>query len=301
MLVCGGAGFVGSHLVRRAIAHGCPVFVADRATAPWERLDDCAGQFERISVDLLDTAAVKDVFEHSQPKIVVNCAAYGVDYAQQDPVLAVRINVEVPAILYGAARQANRFVHIGSAYEYGSSDTPIDEAHPCNPTTLYGTTKAAGSLVLRNRASAGGPLLGIVRPFGIWGPGEGDHKLVPQVVNACLARIPLDLTTCDIVRDYTYVVDMVDMILTYAFHPEFNAIPILNIGTGPRLLRDFITEAARVLDGEDLMRFGSKPHRPDEMQFVAANTTLLNSLLPNAKRTPVEHGVTAMAAPGSTP
>ncbi len=101
---------------------------------------------------------------------------------------------------------------------------------------------------MRERAKALGVHLIVARPFGIWGPHEPSHRLVPQIVNACLEGVALKLTPCDIIRDYTYVEDMADYNcrLTYATGVESGAV--VNLGSGKAIvLRDFVLDVAREL------------------------------------------------------
>src|SRR5262249_31778247 len=154
--------------------------------------------------------SVDAAFEQLTPGLVVHCAAYGVNYAEQDLDRAIAVNVHGSLNVLAAAARcgARRFVHVGSCFEYGSHAGLIREDAALNPTAIYGATKAAATLLMRERAAALGVPLIVARPFGTWGPGEAAHRIVPQVLAACLARSTLDLTACDVLRDYTYVEDM---------------------------------------------------------------------------------------------
>jgi dTDP-6-deoxy-L-talose 4-dehydrogenase (NAD+) len=188
-----------------------------------------------------------------------------------------------------------RFVHIGSCFEYGHHDGLISEEASLNPTAIYGATKAAASLLLRERARALGIHLILARPFGMWGPREPAFRLIPQVLAACIARRPLKLTSCEVVRDYTYVEDIADRIVALLRLPDIETGTIVNVGSGQGVvLRDFVLSVARILDGEALMHFGELPHRPTEMASLVADTHRLRNLLGNRHQTSLADGVRRM-------
>lgn len=170
-------------------------------------------------------------------------------------------------------------MHVGTCFEYGSYDVPIKEDFALNPTGLYGATKAAASVLMRERALALGMELLIVRPFSIWGPGDAPYHLIPQVIAACVKRVPLDLSPCEVVRDYMHVEDVADRILRLAvLEGREDKQWMVNVGSGQgRVLREFILEVAKELDGEALMRFGAVPYRASEMRMVVADVSRLGA------------------------
>jgi nucleoside-diphosphate-sugar epimerase len=246
--------------------------------------------------------SVDTAFRESAPSIVIHCAAYGVNYAEQDPDQALAVNVLGTLCVLKAAASCGvtRFVHIGSCFEYGSHEGAISEDAPLNPTAIYGSTKAAASILLRERAHALGIPLLVVRPFGIWGPGEAPYRLVPQVITACITRSPLKLTPCEMVRDYLYIEDVAQNILALATRRNVDSGTVVNVGSGePLVLRDFVRSIASALNGEEYMQFGALPYRPSEMPSLVADVTRMHQLLGSGPRTPfcecVQHVLHSMA------
>lgn len=284
ILVTGAKGFLGSHIVARARAAELDVIAAYRG----------ANASGAVSLDVCDAASVDAAFRAVQPSVVVHCAAYGVNYTDQDFDSALAVNVHgALRVLAGAAHYGVRqFVHVGSCFEYGSRPGPISEEAVLAPTALYGATKAAATLLLIDRGCALRVPLVIARPFGMWGPGEAAHRLVPQIIAACTGRTSLKLTRCEVVRDYTYVEDMAANILALALTLRVPPGTIVNIGTGQGiLLRDFVLSIARLLDGEGLMQFGALPYRVTEMQSLVADVTRMRELLGSGPVTPLDEGV----------
>jgi nucleoside-diphosphate-sugar epimerase len=255
-------------------------------------------------LDVCDAQSVAAAFQAVAPSVVIHCAAYGVNYTDQDFGRALEVNVHgALRVLSAAARSGiQRFVHVGSAVEYGSHDGAIGEDAALNPTAIYGATKAAATILLRERAKALEVPLLVVRPFGIWGPGEGMDHLTPQIITACMQRMPLRLTSCEVLRDYSYVEDMADDILSLALtHLDVDGM-VVNLGAGRGVvLRDFVLSIASALGGADLMQFGSLPYRPTEMRSLVADTTRARQLLGRRESTPVAEGVRRMVIPMSCP
>jgi len=293
ILVTGGSGFLGRHIVSLARAQGHDVVAG-------QRVADRSGT---IRLDVRDEGSIDAALRAVSPDLIINCAAYGVNYADQDFDAALAVNVlGALSLLEAAARfGAQRFVHVGSCFEYGSKPGPIREDAVLAPTATYGATKAAATLLLGERARALGIELLVVRPFGMWGPGEPGHRVVPQLIAACRSRTPLDLTSCEVIRDYTYVEDMAAYVLAVASVRDLRGVSIVNLGSGRGVvLRDFIVAMARLLNGEALLRFGALPHRPTEMQSLVADVSLMRRLVGTLPMTSLGTGVQRMISHASS-
>jgi nucleoside-diphosphate-sugar epimerase len=293
ILVTGGTGFLGSHIVRRARFHGCEVAAGHRA----------ATGNGTVHLDVCDETSVVDAFRAVRPYLVIHCASYGVNYADQDAQHAFEVNtrgswrVLQTAALYGTSR----FVHVGSCFEYGDKAGPISEDSPLSPTAVYGATKAAATVLLCERARTLGVNLVVARPFGMWGPGEAGYRLIPQVIAACLERRNLKLTTCEVVRDYSYVEDVADTIVELALTPNIPAGAIVNVASGRGMvLRDFVLSVARSLNGEELMHFGKLEYRPTEMLSLVADVQKLRQLLGERRTTALPDGLKRMVSMHAT-
>lgn len=297
ILVTGATGFLGAHVVRSLLERRKTVIAAKRRGSDMWRLDEVSGRITTADMELLDPSSIDRVIALAAPDIVIHCAAYGVDYREQDMQTAFDVNVHGSFELFKActAHRIGRFVHIGSCFEYGDKDHPVREEESLNPTTIYGATKAAASILLLQSAKNLDVELAVLRPFGMWGPLEATCRLVPQVIRACMERKELDLTGCEQVRDYTYVADIADRITDISLCMDFPTNTTLNLGSGqPVVLKDFVLSIARELDGESLMNFKRLPYRTGEMQHLSANTTKERKLLGRLKSTPTSTGVKAM-------
>jgi dTDP-4-dehydrorhamnose reductase len=145
VLVIGGNGFVGGHLVEVARAQGFDVAVADTADLP------SSGGIPYFKVDVGNKAGVLDLFQRYRPHLAVNVAAIAdIDLAEANHALADRVNVE------GAGNCAAAAVATGARYTWFSSDAVYDgvgrdftETSPLAPVNYYGRTKQLGEEAVR--------------------------------------------------------------------------------------------------------------------------------------------------------
>lgn len=273
-LIFGGAGFVGARIARELNARG----LVYRVTKADLR------SLEQLQAELADF----------QPTHVINAAAKGVDpTAKLAPGELEEVNVTGALRLQAECvhRGVKHYIHLGSCFEYGSYDSDIDENCALRPTTPYAESKARASMALLDRG-ANSTL--VLRLFGMWGPGEAPHRLVPQIVAAREAHRAVALTHGRQVRDFTYVDDLVADLVALTVLPN---IPtgIINLGSGvAQPVIEFATHVARVLRCEELLQPGVLPERPGEMRRLVASTRKLSTLIQMKPRTTVENGLKQM-------
>ncbi len=238
VLVTGGAGFIGSELVRQLLDRGDEVVVVDnfvngsRANLP-------AGQ-PRLTVadaDIRDLAAVTPLLAGTA--VVYHLACLGVRHSVHAPDENHAVNATGTLGLLGASRAAGvgRFVYVSSSEVYGTAmHVPMTELHPTFPCTVYGGSKLAGESYTRAFHRTYGYDTVVVRPFNTYGPRshhEGDSgEVIPKFLLRCLAGKPMvifgDGTQT---RDFTYVSDSARGIVLAGNHPDAVGRTI-NLGFG---------------------------------------------------------------------
>lgn len=232
MLVTGGAGFIGSHLVDALIASGANVTVLDNlSTGNKNNLTQSKDKITFIEGDIRDLQTCLKATQNC--KYIFHLAAcVSVPQSMQDPAFCYNVNVTGTLNLLNAAQQHNiqRFIFSSSCAVYGEQTTPCNEETPCNPESPYASSKWIGEMlcqqysrlpesvpslclryfnVIGERQSASGPYAGVFARFShlmeknlpvtIFGDGNQsrDFIAVAQVVeaNMLLALLPNNACT----------------------------------------------------------------------------------------------------------
>jgi nucleoside-diphosphate-sugar epimerase len=295
MLVTGAEGFLGSNIVSQLRQEQVAVIsgVHTQQTA----MD------KQVLLDICDRDAVNRTFAEYRPDYVIHCAAYGVNYQDRDIDMAINVNVHGSLNLLEAASlyPVKRFVHIGSCFEYGSFAGPVAENALPRPTDIYGSSKLAATVLMLERSTNLNVPLLVLRPFGMWGPSEKSHRLVPQIINAHLTGASLDLTPCLVTRDYLYVADAAGVIVKLCLLPTLDCGRVVNVGSGkPIVLKEFVLSLARILGCEGTLNFGALKPRATEIASLVADTSLLSSIIGEFEKTGLEDGLQQMLNEAAT-
>jgi len=248
-LVTGGAGYIGSHIVRAFLAEGIDVVVVDDLSSGHAEFVPESVPF--VHGDLLDGPLLARTFAEHPITGVVHVA--GFKYAGvsvQRPLHTYQQNVTAMATLLAAMQDAgvNRMVFSSSAAVYGTPTTSlVTEETPKSPESPYGETKLIGEWLLRDQAVAAGLTYTALRYFNVVGSGARElrdtspHNLFPIIFDALLAgRTPRingnDYATPDgtCVRDYIHVADLaVSHVAAARLLDADTAIePVYNLGSG---------------------------------------------------------------------
>ncbi len=203
VLVTGAGGFLGSHVVDRLLAEGDSVRALVR---PTNVPDDLAARGVEVVVgDVTDASSRREACRGCEA--VIHAASLVTEVAVPDDEYR-RVNVDGTAALArdAAAAGVRRFVHVGSTSVYAPNPLrPIDERTPFAPEDVYGRSKAAGEIRLREVEVATGLPVVIVRPSRIYGP--RDASLI-RVFRAIDRRRFLRVGPCDAVVDFVHATDV---------------------------------------------------------------------------------------------
>lgn len=263
-LVTGGAGYIGSHIVRAFLAEGIDVVVVDDLSSGHAEFVPESVPF--VHGDLLDGPLLLNTFADHPISGVVHVA--GFKYAGvsvQRPLHTYEQNVTAMATLLAAMQEADvkRMVFSSSAAVYGTPTTSlVTEETPKSPESPYGETKLIGEWLLRDQAVAAGLRYTALRYFNVVGSGARElrdtspHNLFPIIFDALLAgRTPRingnDYATPDgtCVRDYIHVADLaVSHVAAARLLDAGTAIePVYNLGSGDGVsVGEIMTTVARV-------------------------------------------------------
>ncbi len=234
----GGAGFIGSRLVKRLFSDGWDVTVVDDFSSSPSN-DEIESSSSLYKLDIADPA-LADVFSEHQPEIVFHLAAQvSVARSMREPELDVHtnifggINVLQQCVQSGVKRVV--LFSTGGAL-YGEPEyLPCDEAHPIKPLSIYGTSKHTLEQYTRIIAEANGIEYTILRPGNVYGPGQdprGEAGVIAIFGLKMLAEEEVPIHgDGEQVKDYVYVDDVVAAGVAAA-RPGVSTGGIYNIGSG---------------------------------------------------------------------
>jgi UDP-glucose-4-epimerase GalE len=301
VLVTGGAGYVGSHVVMALAAAGYDAVVYDNLSAGHAgTVDVVAAQFPSRSIQLIrgdvcDAAAVSRALESSRASAVVHLAArLSVGESVRDPIGYYRTNVvgSLTVLEAMAARGVQRFVLSSTAATFGEpASTPIAESHPQQPVNPYGQTKLAVERALPHVERAHGIRWMALRYFNAAGAhpsgliGEAhdpEEHLIPLAIRAAhgggeLTVFGTDYPTPDgtCIRDFVHVSDLADAHVGALRALEASgASTAYNLGSGRGTsIRDVLAAVERVTGRPVPHRFG--PRRPGDPARLVASSELI--------------------------
>ena len=231
ILVTGGAGFIGGHLVRALVREGKgSVTILDNLhRSSWDALNEVRDQVRCVEGDIRNKSVVRklslgvSVIFHLAAQSSVMTAAANSEYTRSANADGTRVVLEA-----AAAEGVGRVVFTSSREVYGDPrEIPVFETAPIAPKNIYGISKAEGEKHCRE--FAGRVCTNIVRLANVYGPGDRD-RVLPLFLEAALTNRPLTLYGGQQVIDFVWVQTVVDVLLCCGFGPAIDGA--VNIGSG---------------------------------------------------------------------
>jgi UDP-glucose 4-epimerase len=301
VLVTGGAGFIGSHLVDRLLIEGAAqVVVVDSLFLGTEAnlAPALAGGKVVIYRDDIEFATSLDyIFRAHAIDIVFNCATKALNYSFLNPANAFATNVTGVLNLLELQR-AGRFrtlCHFSTSEVYGTAVyEPMDEAHPRNPTTTYAAGKAAADMAVESYARMFDVDAFIIRPFNNYGPRQNHQGPLAGVIPRTAWKVlnggkPEIHGSGGQSRDFIHVADTVDAAVK--LYPVMTAGDNVNVSTDNQVtIDDLIGRICRHLGytGEIVRREARK----SDVDCHNASNAKVRALI-DYQLTPFETGLAA--------
>ncbi|MBN1781687.1 GDP-mannose 4,6-dehydratase [bacterium] len=279
VLVTGGAGFIGSHVVDRLLETGCRVTVIDNlANGRMSNIRHHSGNsaFQFVRGSILNRRLVGELMQACDR--VINMATLGVRHSIRYPFQNHRLNAEGALLLLEAAREhgIKKFIQISSSEVYGTAvQVPQNENHRTFPHTIYGASKLAGDTYTRACWSTYRFPTVIVRPFNTFGPRshyEGDAgEFIPKSIVRALNGLPiLIFGDGKQTRDLSYVTDIADGIVRVCESGDVIGETI-NLGCGNEYKIIDIARKILKLAGSGTIEFQEK--RPGDVTRLFADAS----------------------------
>jgi UDP-glucose 4-epimerase len=297
VVVTGGAGFIGSHVVDRLVAIGADVTVVDdlsvgtrhnlaQATEAGARL---------VEGDIRDSELMNRELEGAAA--VIHMACDNVRASLWRPLHTHDVNSTGTLItgLAAVEHRLERFVYVSSSEAYGSAiRQPMDEDHPLLPTTVYGAAKAGGELNAQALGRTYGLPVTVIRPFNSYGPREHSAGNSGEVIPRFLARIragepPVIFGDGSQTRDFTWVEETAVGIVA-ASEADALVDQAVNIAHGEPVSIRTIAELLLEVTGSSLEP-AFEDARPGDVMHHHAATARARSVLGYEAKVPIREGL----------
>lgn len=307
VLLTGGAGYIGTHTLIELLALGHELCVLDNfansSPESLRRVRQISNRdFSEIEADIRDRDALRKALTAFRPEAVIHFAGLkAVGEGESKPVDYYETNITGTLNLLSAmaAAKCGRIILSSSATVYGDPDClPLDENHPCRPTSVYGRTKYMAEQILtdwtRAQPEAGTVILRYFNPVGAHASGRigEDPQGIPNNLMPFIAQVAVgrreklsifgdDYDTRDGtgIRDYIHVVDLARAhVAALNYSIGQSGAHIFNIGTGQgtsvyEMLAAYGRACGRILPHQVVAR------RPGDIAACYANATRANRLL----------------------
>jgi len=289
ILVTGGAGFIGSHLVDALIEEKpSKIVVVDNFfLGKMENLFEAKKNFPKLKIIVQDATnfeAMKRIINRESIDVVFNLATKALEHSFVDPDDAYMVNVNLASVLLRLLHQKKyrTLIHCSSSEAYGTAQKiPINENHPLCPHTLYAAGKAAADLMVRSYYHTYKLDVAIARPFNTYGPRQNEG-IYAAVIPITLRKItsdepPIIYGDGNQTRDFIYVEDTTRGIID-TYKNEKTRGREINIAFGKEIkIKDLIHIIAKEMDykGKILRR----PARIADVRRHLAGTKLAKELI----------------------
>ena len=230
ILVTGGLGLIGHHVVKRLQDQGHIVSIMDTQTnygiIPQDEIEYLIGErSKKISLegyynaDISDATKVDQIFNIEQPEIVIHMASFPRQkVVNANPAWGSRVMSEGLLTLLEASKKydVRKFLYISSSMVYGDFKDDVREDYNCKPQGQYGIMKYAGEWLVKDYTRRDNLVHTIIRPSAVYGPLDVEDRVIAKFMLTAMRGGVLNVNGPDETLDFTYVEDAADGVVAAA-------------------------------------------------------------------------------------
>jgi nucleoside-diphosphate-sugar epimerase len=300
VLVSGGTGFLGSHLVRRLSRLGARVHLLTRQGSSLTRLVGVQPAPALTRVDFNDVPALKACIKNARPAFVFTAAGSTSSRGTGDAARRTETDqsyqanvVSVANLIEALSMEApsSRVVRLGSIAEYGVGPLPFRETQIEQPASPYAESLVAATRLGQAAYRETGLAVTTLRIGVTYGPSQSESFLIPSLITACLDGKAFELANPTHTRDFIFVEDVVDAVLAAAVSDDL-AGEVVNIGSGVEtVIADVAAEIVRLTGAAINLRSSTGGARSSDVPRLVLDIARARKLLGWEPTTPLEHGL----------
>ncbi len=287
VLVTGASGFLGYNSVQMLKSRGFEVHATQLKPIQHREKEG----IRWYQADLRDKNQIHQLIEKVKPTHLLHAAwnmEPGIQLSSEHHCEWVDIGMNL--IESFAHFGGKRFVAIGSAIEYGPvTSICVENKTQVRPDSLYGKIKLELQLKIDSFCKENGISYAWPRVFLLFGPKENPKRIVPYVIRSIMENKIIKTSHGNQILDYLYVDDVVN---AFGFLLEGDLEGPVNVSSGkPIQLKDIIINIAKKMDGEHLLRFGTRPTSEHDPMYLVGDNTLLKTKTGWQQKVSIEEGI----------
>jgi NAD dependent epimerase/dehydratase len=282
VLVTGGCGFIGSHLVEKLVGLGAEVSVlahynSENRLGLLEMLpDDVKGKIKIHWGDIKEAESVEKAGQNC--RVIFHLAALiGIPYSYQQPRDVVMTNTlgTLNVLKFARDSGAEKVVITSTSEVYGTARyVPIDESHPLQGQSPYSASKIAADKIAESFYCSYDLPVTICRPFNTYGPRQSMRAVIPTIITQALSRKEIHLGAVSPTRDFTFIQDTVAGFIKIAESPR-SVGEVINLGSGFEISIGDITAKICAIIGKNVPivseELRQRPLKSEVNRLFAAN------------------------------
>lgn len=295
VLITGGAGFIGSALIKYLDKQSNDIFVLDNLSFGCREFIDIPDS-HFFKADIRAQEDMVNIFEAIQPEIVIHLAAiHFIPYCNEKPFEAADINIRGTINVLDAIKKSSsvkKVLFASTAAVYSISDNAVTELHELGPLDIYGLSKLAGERLCNEFYLETGIPTIICRFFNAFGPNETNPHLIPEIqaqINSGASTISLGNLAPR--RDFIHTYDMANAI-EVLLDKFKEGIDIFNLGRGVEYNITEVVEAFEKQLGRKVqIQVDQRRVRKIERMHLLADITKLKSFTGWVPKISLEEGI----------
>ena len=290
ILIVGGTGFIGLHIVKEALDRNLQVTIISKNH---NALPLRIKGVEYLEVDISNIEKLSNKLKGRGFHHVINLGGY-VDHSDYssggDRVFDVHFNGTKNIIGSINKDILRSFIQIGSSDEYGMNAAPQNESQRESPISPYSLAKTVTTHFLQMLYRTEQFPVVILRPFLVYGPGQGMNRFIPQVINGCIKGDEFPTSEGMQLRDFCFISDFVQSVFSSIGNAKVHG-EVINVASGdPISIKDVVIKIQKIVTTGS-PQFGQTSYRNGENMKLYADITKAKSLLNWEPRVSLDEGL----------
>ena len=278
LLVIGGTGFIGQHVVKKALELNFKITVISK-NKPKTKNKFVGVSY--ISVDISNKKKLINALENYTFNYIINLGGY-INHSNYSNQGSQIFNTHYEGIknLFNSIDKSNlkRFLQVGSSDEYGNNLAPQNERQREAPISIYSCAKVLATYFLQTLYKTENFPVVILRPFLVYGPNQNKDRFIPQIIKGCISDSKFPVSKGGQIRDFCYIDDFVNAVFKALITKNILG-EVINISSGiPVSIKDVVNIISNIIKSGK-PQFGKIDYRKGENMILYADIDKAKKLL----------------------